>query len=784
MLSPRSAPPNQPNDANGHHPTYQSAGSEEGQHNSAWKDESVVNGGAEPAHSLTAVPRNTIDEGKEKAKAVMAASNLLAIQPASDQDPLGERASSDDVRDSTVNGSHPSRKRSRSGTRIPQHPRSTESGKAAVPVRTRAMRDRVYMEELVHREMLGIANVKDVDAAQLALAKAKFEERDYYTKAFHDRRKNAAAIFGPGYARYANVITDPSKGSIVICPAQRRRPGGKKTKELLISKKDRATQAEELDVLSPIRLDIEWGKIRLRDTFTWNINDRVITPELFAEQLVEDLNLPREQCGPLVQLVAASIHEQIADYHPHIHDEEEALDPNLPYHAHKDDEMRIIIKLNITIGQQTLMDQFEWDINNKRNSPEDFARQMTSDLSLSGEFTTAIAHSIREQSQLFTRSLYVVSHPFDGRPIEDPELKAAFLPSPLPSTFRTFQAAKDFTPYLYEMNEAELEKTELSLSREERRQKRSVNRRGGPTLPDLKDRRHTIRTLVVSSVLPGAAESLEESRIFKRTATTSGKPRRPGLGQRDGADDSDESESEDSSPESAAIPSHLLSGTARTRNMRTAASAAQAAMRGTIGRSATPEVSALHHHETRTFGRRPGGGREYREESSVEPSSSLILKFRVPRQRFQQLLRNQRAKSKDELPQPTTPLARPATGRSPSSGTLGTAAPGNMGPPTTTPRLQQRSLPAQDNGSSNPPPASEPNATHQPVPPSQLGRVEAPSPPVDPSFPIVRRDFSFFEFVIFSSGCIHCRKQISPFPPFFQSLASRTWCDFCHYFVA
>src|SRR4029079_17958591 len=119
--------------------------------------------------------------------------------------------------------------------------------------------------------------------------------------------------------------------------------------------------------------------------------------------------------------------------------EEDALDPELPYSAYKNDEMRILVKLNITIGQHTLVDQFEWDINNPMNSPEEFAASMTQDLSLSGEFTTAIAHCIREQSQTFTRSLYSIGTPFDGRPVEERDLTSAFLPSPLPSVFRPQQ---------------------------------------------------------------------------------------------------------------------------------------------------------------------------------------------------------------------------------------------------------------------------------------------------------------------------------------------------------
>ena len=593
------------------------------------------------------------------------------------------------------------------------------------------------LEKYVNRHMVHEAAHSSMLEAHEALIDAKRNEMNYYRnpERKRERQMNPGAIFGYGYAGYGNGVTNIQRGpSKIIYPgdSERKRPGGRKTRELKVLRKDRATQAEQVDELVPIRLDLEWDKIRLRDTFTWNIHDRVVPLDLFAEKIVDDFNLPLEQCQPLVQQVCAVMQEQIQDFHPHVFIQEDALDPHLSYHAYKNDEMRITIKLNITIGQHTLVDQFEWEINDPQNVPEEFARQMARDLSLSGEFTTAIAHSIREQSQLFTRSLYVTGHPFDGRPIEDQELKSSFLPSPLPSSFRPFQAAKEYTPYLYELNEIELEKTELSLSREERRQKRSVNRRGGPALPDLKDRRRTIRTLVVSSVLPGAAETIEDSRIFKRIVTSSGKGRRPGLGHRDGGDDSDDSESEDSLPGSPAIQSHLLAGTARTRGMRGAASAAQAAMRATIGRSATPESSALHHHETRTSGRRTTG-KEYREDSSVDPPVTLIIKLRIPRQRFQQLLRDQRARSKEDSLQPQLHNPRPSSHRSPSATSLlGNSTAGSMGPPATTPRMHQQSLPAQANGvSDHQRQKSEDQAAQQQASAPQLGRIDAqwPLPP-------------------------------------------------------
>lgn len=642
-----------------------------------------------------------IAEGKQNAKAVLAASGVASTESQhhaseSDHSPNSPPANG-------TNGMTAGRKRSRSGSVI------SSSSPEEPPVRVRETpADKILLEQYVHREFQHAALAASHNPSQEILQQ-KRAERDYYLALRRETQMNPAALYGVGYEGFGNARTDlRNQHPQLLYPSNRRRPGGRKTRELRISRKDMKAQNEQLEDLVPIRLDIDWDKVKIRDTFTWNLHDRVISPDLFAEKLVEDLGLPVESCAPLVRQISQSIQEQLSDYYPHVYMEEDPLDPHLPYHAYKNDEMRILIKLNITIGQHTLVDQFEWEINNPYNSPEEFAQQMTRDLSLSGEFTTAIAHSIREQIQLFTRSLYILSHPFDGRPIEDPDLKAAFLPSPLPSTFRPFQAAKEFTPYLYELNEAELERTEVSISREQRRQKRSVNRRGGPALPDLKDRQRTIRTMIVSSVIPNSASSIEESHLFKRSGT--GRSRRSAAGQRDGIEDSDLSDSEESSVGSPAIGSHLAQGTARTRGMRGAASAAQAALRSNLGHSATPEPS--HHHETRVSARR----RDYREESLDEPDK-LIVKLKISRDRFRQFLKD----LKNKKPPSTPSLPAPAPASQSSTPQVQTPTQSAMPPPQTQP--QSSGAPSHTRSSST-------SATPQSqTPAQQIGAIDAPHPP-------------------------------------------------------
>ncbi|KAJ3417578.1 SWI/SNF chromatin-remodeling complex subunit [Chytridiales sp. JEL 0842] len=214
--------------------------------------------------------------------------------------------------------------------------------------------------------------------------------------------------------------------------------------------------ANKTESLVPVRLDLEVEGVKVRDVFTWNINDLKLPPSVFA--------VP----------IAKAIQEQLDEFHDHrpLSSAEYEGNDDCDNGERDNKELRILIKLDITISGISLVDEFEWDINCHRNSPELFAEQLVTELGLSAEFKSAICHSIREQIQSYSKSLWLLEHPFDDSYIDDDELAASFLPPISQATRQHYPVG----PLLLLGREAEVEKTEKDRERDARRKRRQTGR--------------------------------------------------------------------------------------------------------------------------------------------------------------------------------------------------------------------------------------------------------------------------------------------------------------------
>ncbi|KAG9286407.1 hypothetical protein G9A89_014573 [Geosiphon pyriformis] len=389
-----------------------------------------------------------------------------------------------------------------------------------------------YLETFIERDTLYQKALDIQHKRQMALITEKRKEMEMAQMERKNQSRNGVSIFGSGYDGYGNGIT--GNKFRIIYPHEKKRV--KKTKEFVFSAKQLIEVAGKEDLLVPIRLEVDLDGYKLRDTFTWNMNETAIIPEHFAEVLCDDMHFPS---ASFVPAIAKQIRDQVQGYylHPAVtaisvpplnHSEESPKpftskpNPKTKLENANDDsletkemmevdekvenigddgELRILIKIDVTVGNISLVDQFEWDINCQKNDPELFAEILTTELGLGGEFKTAIAHSIREQVQIYVKSLILVGHPFNGSLVQDDDLRQNFLPI-LSTVLRKEEQVDQHTPLLVELTEAEIDKIEKDRDRDARRKRRQTRGRRGVILPD-REPPKTHRTLLHNtSIIP------------------------------------------------------------------------------------------------------------------------------------------------------------------------------------------------------------------------------------------------------------------------------------------
>ncbi|KAJ1343633.1 hypothetical protein BSLG_001781 [Batrachochytrium salamandrivorans] len=176
--------------------------------------------------------------------------------------------------------------------------------------------------------------------------------------------------------------------------------------------------------LIPIRLDLEIEGVKLRDTFTWNMNADIIRKQVseYAAAVEEDLvpvshklevdvlDSPVLEKSQLSSTACADIASNAAERssmvtHPCFQSHSSAGVASAATQAvdNSDDiaaygDLRIAITLDLHVGVVYLKDRFEWPLFPTHEvTPEDFSRQLAADLGVGGEFIPMIAHAIREQ---------------------------------------------------------------------------------------------------------------------------------------------------------------------------------------------------------------------------------------------------------------------------------------------------------------------------------------------------------------------------------------------------
>ncbi|KAJ5710212.1 hypothetical protein N7493_009804 [Penicillium malachiteum] len=173
---------------------------------------------------------DTVGDGKQNSKAAVTTSGVSA-EPSSDANGTPQS--------NGTNSSAHSRKRSRDRSTIQP---SDVSGAMAVRTRETPV-EKIILENYVNRQFEYAAATAWQNPSQ----------------------ELQPALFGPGYEGFGNTRTDMrNHPPQLLYPSNRRRPGSRKTRELRVSRRDMKVQSEQIEDLVPIRLDIDWEKVKIQ----------------------------------------------------------------------------------------------------------------------------------------------------------------------------------------------------------------------------------------------------------------------------------------------------------------------------------------------------------------------------------------------------------------------------------------------------------------------------------------------------------------------------------------
>ncbi|OMJ18555.1 SWI/SNF-related matrix-associated actin-dependent regulator of chromatin subfamily B member 1-A, partial [Smittium culicis] len=265
---------------------------------------------------------------------------------------------------------------------------------------------------------------------------------------------------------------------------------------LWFRKKHIEQQATAKENLVPIRIDLEVNGVKVRDTFTWNLNESIITPTDFAKIMCSDLQLPSDVFIPLI---SKSIEDQLNEYNDYQFSVDGLCDGMLSNHR----DLRAALQIDILVDGLSLKDEFEFCIDPAQlteDFPERFARSLCSEYYLNGEFVTAVAHAVREQLYSYTRSLIMSGYsPYSSRlSFIDSDLSNALLhPISEKNLFRHYVGPSTIVvPTLIFLSESDADKFSKESERDVRRKRRQAQARKAISKPDCEPMR-TQRTVCV-----------------------------------------------------------------------------------------------------------------------------------------------------------------------------------------------------------------------------------------------------------------------------------------------
>lgn len=228
------------------------------------------------------------------------------------------------------------------------------------------------------------------------------------------------------------------------------------------------------DLIIPIKIKINTSGAIINDSFLWNLNDNLTTPELFASIISQELDLHRNTEA----LIVNQIKDQIQSYTDLLANPNNAI---IDQFLLNEKEFHVVLDISANIGEDFYTDKIEWNLLDKSITPEIFAKSVVSDIGLKPEFETAISIAIYDEIYKFKRELIEnpqqVSQNIDSLPffnLINQDMALNSIVQGLRYDIKKY--GEEFSPSIEKLSEWEIEKRETEKERNLRRRKRETLR--------------------------------------------------------------------------------------------------------------------------------------------------------------------------------------------------------------------------------------------------------------------------------------------------------------------
>ncbi|GAA5975417.1 hypothetical protein JCM11641_004257 [Rhodosporidiobolus odoratus] len=256
-------------------------------------------------------------------------------------------------------------------------------------------------------------------------------------------------VWGDGKS-YLGVL--PPGNLVQVQPA-------KATKHVAHTEEKLEEHAEEIGAFVPIQIDLDVDSFKVRDSFVWNVREKLVTPSVFARTFCDDLDLPASYIEQVTQQISEQISEQAGVAEIALRNEQEEQEQ-----VEKD--LRVIVNLDVQLGTLRLTDRLEWDLSSSL-TPELFAATLVKDLSLDTNSAPIISTAIHDELLRLKRSCVEV-----GLVGVEEHIMRRRGPKPLEGVWREWGEALTFGPRIERLSLDELDKFEQERERGIRRAKR------------------------------------------------------------------------------------------------------------------------------------------------------------------------------------------------------------------------------------------------------------------------------------------------------------------------